>query len=179
MEAFNTHREQGFTLLELMVSVFIIAILSAIMLANFRIGGSNAEVQNASEQLKSLLIKAEALANASTEFANKIPAGYGVHFSTSGEPFIFADLNDDHVYSAGAVPSEKYETRALPNNIVIQSVTGGTALNVMFEPPKLDVYLNGVKTPGTSANVVITNINKPSIQNTITITTDGSITVTQ
>lgn len=165
----------GFTLLELLISAAIIVVLSAMVLANTGGGTAQYSVENASAQVALELRKAEALANASTQFQGKLPTGYGVHFEVGKNPVLFVELDTDYLYT----PGEAYETLALPLGVAVQSLSGGQGLDIFFLPPKLDAYINAQHTAGASAAVTLAYIQKPSISRLVSITSNGNITVTK
>lgn len=163
--------QAGFTLIELMVTVVIMTVLMSFMLANYNTGGAAYRVENATQEVASLVRKAEAFSNASKKFSNQLPGGYGVSFGAFLNPVLYADLNSNRRLDAA---TETVETLKLPQGIVVKSTVPSSPVDLFFEPPKRDVFINGV----TSSNgAVAIEVNDPAnkVSRILNISTHGEI----
>lgn len=114
------HGAGGFTLLEVLFAVFILALLGALATVAYRPFGRRVDLQTATQQALTTLQRARDRTIAS-EGSNV----YGVHFET-GQYVLFTGTT----YNSGASTNEVHE---LPPNVEISdiSITGGNA--VVFE----------------------------------------------
>jgi len=144
--------EAGFTLAELLVSIFIIGLLSSLFLVNYRNTNQRSELGVEKQKLVSNIRLAQNYSLGSKTYDNlATPAGgWGVHFAQA-EPaqyFIFADINSNRAYDSG----EFKETKTLPSGITIDSLNPANNLDIVFLPPDPRVYVNGQE----YANALIT-----------------------
>lgn len=136
----------GITLIETLTSLFIIAILSAIFVTNYRQAGRQSDLQLATQLLIRDIRLAQANALGLVEYAGAMPAGgWGIHFDVSSnqEYIIFADEDSNRSYSVGE-GDETLGARliTLPSDIVIDSVGSLDVLNIVFLPPDPLSYIN-------------------------------------
>ena len=153
---------RGFTLVELLVVMTIIASLATLMLVNYRTGSQNfaeqRSLQNIAQAIRSAQIKALGSELACIPLP-PIPIFYGAHFdTTSSEIMIFASCDDDQ-YDAG----EEFigETKELEQGVSITSFSfsyscgvSSICLDILFEAPDPTVSFN--PSGGTSATITIT-----------------------
>lgn len=131
---------QGFTLLELIVSISIITMLIAIFLTNYSGTSRRTELIMASQKMVTDIRLAQNNTLGSVEYNNQIPlGGWGVHFdiSTNDEIYyIFADLDGNSQYDAGEADKD-YGGRLmhLPDNIYIENIDKGNVVDITFLPP--------------------------------------------
>ncbi len=137
----------GFTLAEMIVSVFILALLASIIIANYRAGQKQVNLQNAVNQLASDLRLAQNYTLAGKEEAsgNFPQGGWGIHLANGSNAYIlFADSNGNYAYDAG----EGFKTLALPAKTNINALTVGgsdsSPLDIVFEPPDPTTYIAGL-----------------------------------
>jgi len=72
--------QKGFTLVEMLVVIFIVAILSAATLAAIRQGNKRSSVLRAAQRVAQDLRDAQNRALAAVEFQGKVPCGWGIEF---------------------------------------------------------------------------------------------------
>ncbi|MDD4902586.1 MAG: prepilin-type N-terminal cleavage/methylation domain-containing protein [Patescibacteria group bacterium] len=136
---------EGFTLLELLISLSIITMMIALFLANYNAGIRSNELSIAAQQIVSDTHSAQNKALGSTIYNTKFPdGGWGVHFDTSAGSYkVFADSNGDKIYNSSpddeALVAYGGQTFSLPANVIISSIVtkngNQSALDVTFLPP--------------------------------------------
>jgi prepilin-type N-terminal cleavage/methylation domain-containing protein len=158
----NTRR--GFTMLELMVSLGIIAILIGVFVVNYRGGSRNSELALAAQKMVSDMRLVQNSALGSTPYNGKVPAGgWGVHFNklTGNNTVytIFADVDGDMSYDSPSESNPAYGARTvrLPDYINISEIlfngTPKNSIDTVFIPPDPETMIwDGF---GTTTNATI------------------------
>ncbi len=139
--------KKAFTLIEIIVVVFIILTLSVIVVFNYEWGGYQITLSQSANKLAQDVRKAQGMAQAYSEVSGEVPeGGYGLYFNLSENYhyIIFGDRDGDGMYH----PSRDLviEDVALQEGIEISSYDiapggmegsgfGGAPLNIVFEPP--------------------------------------------
>jgi len=134
--------KQGFTLIELLVVISIIGIISAFTVINFRKGERTGRLQRSAQQVIQSLRKAQSMALSSVEYEGQVYDYYGVYVNKQTMPnsyYIFASINEVYNPTEG---DKIAETVSLEDNIMIDSISTGTKLNITFVPPDAFVFFN-------------------------------------
>lgn len=103
----NIKKEQGFSLVEMLVVVSIIIVITTIVIVYYSNSGDVSATKNSADKIALTVRQAQTYALATRE-SEKEPGnfslGYGVNFDTSNlNSFIlFGDLNDNGEYNSGA-----------------------------------------------------------------------------
>lgn len=144
------HNKKGFTLVELLVVISIISIISGVMVVNFRTSEQTNKLQRSAQQVVQGLRKAQGMALFSTEVPGKCSQNiceyYGVYFNKqSMNSYYYIFVSENKTYASG----EDIETVNLENGIIIDSLSTGTQLNVVFSPPHAFVEFNPTTTQAT------------------------------
>ena len=93
-------KQKGFTIIELMIVIFIFLVISSLVIFNYRSFNSSVSVQNLAQEIGLSIRKAQVYST-STKSADSVFPSYGVHFSLTGTDdilgherafVIFADL---------------------------------------------------------------------------------------
>lgn len=161
--------EQGFTLMELVVTVAIISIMSAVYLVNYRATDQRIVLDQAAAGLASDIRLAQNMAMNVKKFNGVIPVGgYGIHIGSlpAVSYIVFADVDAGYnkKYSSSA---EKYADRTLPTNVSI--VSANFTGDIDFEPPFPVVWIDGAQTAnmatitiqyGTSGSTRVITVNR-------------------
>lgn len=159
----------GFSLIEMMVVMSIIAILAVLVLANYQASQKRYALAQAVQRLVSDLRKTQNMAIS----GSGIYSGYGIYANSNSTSYvIFGNNGGTPRFDDGDVA---LETINLPPKIKILSVSplrGG--LDITFKPPAPTTYINGQSTLGSSA-VFTLQTEDGSLTKTATVTTAGLI----
>ena len=167
---------QGYTLVELIVSVSIIALIASISLVNYHYAGRASELRLSSRQVATHIreVQSRAMSSLGSNCADSKSCAWGVYFTidtTAGNNtryFYFEDLDDDKYYDPGEQRSLVHE---LPKNIIIKNLefsANQTEAHISFAPPDPLVslcYGNDAGSGGCESSVLVvlsngTNTNK-------------------
>ncbi len=149
----------GFTIAELVVAAGIIAMISAMVITNFRGSNQRASLDNESERLSSILRQANINSLIGLTVGGVRPAGgFGVHLVTCSSDcsyWLFSDGNGDHLYDPNN-PGDTLVQRfgMLDDNVYIHQLVlplpegepQPESLDIAFVPPQGWVFVNGVDT---------------------------------
>ncbi|MBU4256944.1 prepilin-type N-terminal cleavage/methylation domain-containing protein [Patescibacteria group bacterium] len=134
--------QSGFTIAELLVGIFIIALISGIFIANYRSSDRQAKLNMAAQQVVSDIRTAQNYSLGLQEFEGSVPkSGWGARFDIASPDsyIIFADEDEDEFdYDAG----EEYKTVDLPSDIIISNINVAGAVDIVFMPPNPTTYIN-------------------------------------
>lgn len=141
--------DSGFTLLELLASIFIITAMSGLFIVNYHNTNKRSELSAAKQKLASDIRLAQnySLGSKTYDGLNTPKGGWGAHFSLADPShyIIFADKaeagfpNGNQTYGAG----EAMETKTLPAGVTIDSLSPAGAVDIVFFPPDPAIYVNG------------------------------------
>lgn len=170
----STLREKGFTLVELLVIIFIVSMISAVSIANFRQGDRQKQAVIAFDTVSNALRVAQnyTLSGRSTNnpsAACRTPQYYAVNFTYTNTMTITA-LNNNNA-GCGSTP-DVIETFRLPPNtrirasgMLLNGIVANTNMVIQFRLPFAAVQAS--KDSGTYANFTTARITVES--------TDGSV----
>lgn len=171
----------GFTLIDLIISISIIALITTITFANFRSGQVSGELNLAAQKLANDIRRAQSMAMSLKKYGGNIPAGgWGVYFNKDDASYIlYADKNEDIICTSNCDSNsdEDFLTVDLPKKIYIASVsftaedtpTNYSTVNkaqITFLPPDPIMYIcrnntnqcgdDGFGNPGIGISATIT-----------------------
>jgi len=174
--------KKGFTLVELMVTVVVIAIVSSALLLSWTPAQKAFNLRHAAFQLADDLRRTQQLSLSTHTFdCDPLPAedytGFGLYLNTSSSTTayqIFENCSSDNrVWDSG----EEKETLNFAQDIEIQSLekTGVSvsSLSVFFVPPNPDTYINE-EVAGEEAKITLTNGSSTAV---VKINSSGCIEV--
>lgn len=182
----STRASRGFTLVEVLVSLGIFAVLTGVVLSNYRGYNTNALFSNASEDIVLALRQAQVYGVGSKGEGSSFTTPFGVYFNEASpsQIIIFADIYPatvppgDGKYNSGSdTPVETINWGSVITNMALScspTPCDGTA-GVTFKRPNPDAVIkDGAGNDKTSVGVMIGNGVKTS---TITITSTGQISL--
>lgn len=166
----------GFTLIEMLVVLFVISLLSVMILADYQGNKKNYALLQANQKLISDLRKVQNMAINGTEIigycsVTSVCYGYGIYLDSGSSYILFADKNDNKVYDAGV--GEGFETVNFPSPIIIQS-TNPSPVSVFFLAPDPITYINGSNVSGILAEIIL-QVSGSALTKAININTAGLI----
>lgn len=148
MKNFFSHKNNdGLSLIELVVSIFIITMITGLFLANYHSAKLRNELLNTANLISGNIRTAQNNSLGMVKYSSSQPAvSWGVNFQTASpnQFIVFADINGNNVYNAG----EAQNTQTLPAGIRISSLRAGTPLtgtspvNIIFQPPNPKTIIN-------------------------------------
>ena len=145
---------KAFTLVELLVTVGIIILLTALILPDYRAGERQFALQRSAHKLAQDLRRAQEMAMSAKEFPGApatFKGAHGVKFQNNSSDYIlFADLDNDQVYDSGEV----IETLPLEKKVKISNLSPASPLTISFTPPDPQVNINP---SDSSATITLTN----------------------
>lgn len=162
--------QSGFTMIELIISIFIIMMISGLVMANYRAGQRSYELKNSALQLANTARTAEnyALGLKKNEKTTSFPRqGWGIYIDkTKTEYVLFGDddiaASPPRLYEAG----EKYLASELLNGVAVDKIELSSStplwtgeimslsnLSIVFAPPDPSVYVNN--SSSTTARITL------------------------
>jgi len=134
------NKNKGFTLFELLVTVFIIGLLSSILVVNWRRNENQYQLQTVVQTVAQDIRKTQQMALTGAKYSGQIPNSYGLYFTTSirSSYVMFADKNDDKRYTSSDDPP--LETMSIESGYEIDSLNASpagvlTGVSVTFNLP--------------------------------------------
>jgi len=180
--------EKSFTLVELLVSIFIIILMSGIIFANYRQSGQQFALQRSANKLAQDIRRAQQMAMGAKECAappascpDGVPAGgYGVYINKSQDDryFIYADSNTapgKRSYTSG----EEIEEIPLEEGVYIKDFIPSSAnfsINFMPPDPTVDIK-DAAGTDKNNVDIIIALRTDPSKIKIIKVNKAGLILV--
>jgi prepilin-type N-terminal cleavage/methylation domain-containing protein len=156
-------KNTGFTLIEVLIVVTIIAVLSAIILINYQEGQAHLALQRSTHILAQDIRRVQEMAMRAEDFQGTVArGGFGIRVESGTSTYIlFADCNANQVFNATGTATncnlatsvnpfpEQLEIRELEKNINIVSVSPNPS-TIVFIPPDPGTRINaGVATSTT------------------------------
>jgi type II secretory pathway pseudopilin PulG len=143
------HKELSFTLIEILVSMFIIVLMAGIVFANYRQGGQQFALQRSANKLAQDIRRAQQMAMsaagcpAGTGCAGLIPPGYGIYVNQGNTYYIlYADTNPPEGngnYNGG---DTTIETINFESGVSILSANP-SSFSINFKPPDPTINIRG------------------------------------
>lgn len=178
-------KTDGFSLVEMLVVIFISALLSTLILVNYRAGQEKYNLSQAAQQLASDIRRIQNLALTGRVQGADIPIGYGINIDSVNQYTIFYNkLPMPNPYTnkykpTGSPSSINLETIALSSGVTLDSVS--VTHCIFFAPPDPTTYIDG-NNPSSPITFTLcpSNCSCPSgcvNKKTITVDTSGRINI--
>lgn len=165
----------GFTLIEILVVLAIMAVISSVLIADYRTGQKKYSLDAAAQNIVSDLRRVQSMAMSGTTKTAEIIYDYGIHFDANTSYYtIFADKQANSQRYSNATADVMIERVNLENQVKVVAVSpNSSGLDVVFEPPNPKTYIN--KNSSGPATITLQYGNDTSRTKTITITLAGAI----
>ncbi len=133
-------KELSFTLVEILVSIFIIVLMAGIVFANYRQGGQQFALQRSANKLAQDIRRVQQMAMGASEYQGSVPPRYGVELTTTNPDYsiLFADKNDNGTYQPSPGPDVEVERIPLEEGVRIVelfTISPQTGLWIAFKSP--------------------------------------------
>ncbi len=158
--------QKGFSIIELLVVIFIVALLSGLVLVGFFSGQKRYAVSRAAQLLAADLRRAQNFAITGKIQGATVPAGYGLYISSASQYKLFYNNNTNKQYNASSIT---LETISLADAAI---TSAGIAKSIYFTPPEPVTYINGA----ASGSQIFT-ITSNSYSKTVTVDASGRISI--
>ena len=171
---------KGFTLIEVLIIMFIVAFLSIAILFNYKTSQNRASLTRAVSVFESGIRKAQNLATASPDFGGATPCGYGINYRDNRTYRIYAGhlggaancQSSNHNYQSGT-DSTFEDLKLIEAGVVFRS----SFSDIFFEPPDPATYINNNKSVGISVIIQLCLEKDLNICRNVTIDTAGRISI--
>ena len=169
---FFGNKSEAFTLVEVLISVFIVILLTTMVLVNFEWGGYNFALERSLRAISQQIRLVQEMALSSKEIEGAVPpGGYGIHFAKTDlqKYILFADYkNTEEKLRTYGLEDQIIGEYSLERDISIEDLCESYAceqdfLDIVFVPPDPEVYINGFPSPGGSdffAKIFLVSVNK-------------------
>ena len=173
--------QKGFTVIELLVVISMVAVMSLIVLVQFGSGNEGFALGSAEQLLKTDIRGALTWAQGGrTCCSDQVPDGYGVVLNIGDSTYdIYADLDGDQLYSTAAdeiIESVDLEEEGAAN-VIISSCSpddgSTTYCDIHFSVPSGNMYSTGDET--TDTEIELTHSASGSTETMIVSVTTGNI----
>lgn len=178
-----TFFSQGFTIVELLVSITIVTLLSTVIIFQFSKFDSQLLLRNVAYEVAGAIREAQVYGVSVTGVGGTFNTSYGVHFDAGAKTYILFKDTGDRIYQ----PAEALKTLEVggKNNSIssLCLVTGGstdctlTSLDLVFKRPEPDAKYaaNGAVT--TASNAIIKITSSAGSQREVYVYTTGQISI--
>jgi|TARA_Y100000031_G_scaffold69444_1_gene77173 prepilin-type N-terminal cleavage/methylation domain-containing protein len=170
-------KQSGFSIIELLVVMFIIVTIASLMLANHRLGQKKYALSQSAQRLASDFRRAQNMALSGVDVFSSQYYGYGVYLGKNDDFYIlYGDENNNDKYDGG---DTIIETIYFPSQVEIQSLAPPptSKKDMFFKSPDAATFIDGAGIVGGSATIILQIKGDSSSIKTITITTAGLIQI--
>ena len=170
------NKQKGFTLIEILVITSMIAIISVMLVVNWRKNEDQYKIQRAAQEIAQNIRKAQEMALNSFKYEDEVPYNYGVYFRRTipNSYKVYADINGNNRYNGASDLTVK--DVSLEGVEIYYFSTGTIRLDFLFSiPDGFTIFYPIVD----SASVIIRKPNGscPDDCKTITVNSTGQINI--
>lgn len=172
--------KKGFTVIEMLVVIFIVGVMSTTLIVNWRKNEKTYLVRRTAQEIAQNIRKAQDMALTGKKIESEdVPLSYGVSFDkqNTSSYIIFGDKNGNGTYQPSDIDIN-VETSSLSPGVEIYSLSTGNKLDIIFSIPDGFTAINpstteaviGIRKTGASCpssscrNITIKNNGQISIQ---------------
>lgn len=158
-------KKSGFTLIELIVSVAVIALVTGIFLANYNSTNRRTDLTMTAQELVADIRMAQnyslGLARYGLSGSTNVPlGGWGVHFDLTNfgnnKYILFADDNGNKIFESDeANATYGAKETVLPDNIIIVYLSSGNKADITFLPPDPITNITGSASGYEQVDIVL------------------------
>ncbi len=144
---------KGFTLVEILVVIFIIILMSGMIFANYRQSGQQFALQRSANKLAQDIRRAQQMAMSAKEYRGEVPVGgYGIYFWPNPNPpppndrkyILFGNRDiDNHTYNSGS--DYEIEVISVEKGVKIADIkidgNSKAKMHISFIPPDPQVWI--------------------------------------
>lgn len=182
--ASNKNFQGGITLVEVIVAIFIVAIFSAILIADYPKISRQFSLLRASHQLAQDLRRAEDLSLSGVLGSSQALhiSGYGVYIdlTNSTQYIIYADNSEPvREYNSGDYIVQTVDISGLGQGVYIKElrhITGNSA-SINFSPPNPAISISGLNFGQNSIEIILGLQADEEIEKVVSVNTAGLIEV--
>ena len=140
----KTHNKKGFTTFELLVVIFIIALLSSTLIANIRKGERQYKLQTAAQEMAQNIRRVQEMALAGVEHNGLIPRNYGIYFEVGSVSYtMFSEDSNDGKYDKNSDPIVGDDSIIIGSSLEISAIKAcrpngcaqGINISIVFQLP--------------------------------------------
>ena len=135
-EDFLQDFKKAFTLIEMMIVLFIVGLLSSVIIANYNVGYSTTDLVNSQTTIQQNLKLAQSYALNSKPYNGVVPTYWAMSFlSSSQKIYLFADLNGNYLPDSGETDSV-YGAKeiSLPSGMTFRNSYAIATVTALFAP---------------------------------------------
>ena len=142
----KTKNNFGFTVIELIVSAGIIALVSVLVIVNLRGTNQKSSLDNEADRISSIIRTAHINSIIGLTVNGTRPlGGFGIHLiecETNCTYFLFADDNGNYEYDGDPPDVLIQAFNMLDDNVYIDNLSSGNNLDITFTPPEGEIYID-------------------------------------
>lgn len=166
--------------MELIIVISIIAIVSIIVLPNYRSGSRLLTLERSAHSLHHDIRRAQEMAMSATEHpfgSGNVPSGFGIVLSENDNYYrIYADTNGDEIFDLNPGDDDIISQIPLEGGVFISSISIGGSGAINFKSPDPTIRIHQAGTNESLGLIRITlRIDPPGATRTITVNSAGSI----
>jgi type II secretory pathway pseudopilin PulG len=165
----NRQNNSGYTLVEMLVSVFVITLLTGMFVVNYHGASNSSRLSLAAQEMASNIRTAQNNSLGLVKYGDILPAGgWGFYLDkAANQYYIFGDLDGNETYDNGENDKANgAKIVTLPSGVVVDSITENSSsvnsINIAFLPPDPKVFMSGVE--GGLAQIVLRDTDTQTIK---------------
>lgn len=124
------YNKKGFTTFELLVVIFVIALISSILIANWRKGEEQYKLQGEIQEIVQNIRKAQEMALSGIESSGQVPQNFGLYFMLASPSYnLYSENSNNREYNQGVDILIGGDSIAVGPGLEISSIIGYRGAN--------------------------------------------------